>query len=388
MKSICLLGATGSVGQSTLAVVAQYPEQFCIDTLSAHDNAAELATLCHRYRPQNAIISNADKLPDLVERLGSLKINIAAGEEAMSAAVKSSSCETVVLAIAGTHGVKPALAAALAGKRLLLANKESIVFLGRYLQHAAEKGGGQILPIDSEHCALFDLLHGTQSCGAQKIWLTASGGAVRDVPIEDLAEVSPEKTLQHPNWSMGKKVTVDSATMMNKVLETIEASVLFGMPSEQIGAVLHPQSIFHALVEYCDGFIHANLSLPTMQLPIARMLTWPQRLPAVHPAPDWATLSGASFFVPDPQRYPCLALAEQSLNSGGGATAALSAANEVAVQRFLNREIKFTDIFAINAYVLERLPAEQNGGGGDDIDLEQIWHVDNFARQTARAFKC
>ncbi len=379
VRHLCVLGATGSVGQSTLSVVREHPDKYRVDTLVAGDNVEQLVALCLEFKPAVAVIANPQKLPVLKDCLEGQDIALSSGKESIINAVKSSTHDTVIVAISGVHGVEPALAAAFAGKRLLLANKEAVIFLGDLLHYAAKEGGGEVLPIDSEHCALFDLLVDNQH-NIKKLWLTASGGAVRDVPISELVTVTPEKTLQHPNWSMGKKVTVDSATMMNKVLETIEASVLFNRTGDSIGIVMHPQSICHALLEYDDGFIHANFSQPNMRLPIARMLAWPDRLPQVQPSLKWSALSQLTFFEPDEARYPCLSLAYQALEMGNGAPAALSAANEVAVARFLQGDIKFTDIACINARALDTMPNHEA------LDIDAIWYIDGIARKQALTY--
>lgn len=374
-RRLCLLGATGSVGSAALAVVREHPEHFSVGTLVANVEAEKMAELAREFSPALVVLADEKRAEKLSALLAGDGIHVDGGAAAVLAAAASPSCCTVVAAIAGAGGVESALAAATAGKRLLLANKEALIVAGELLLSAINDGGGELLPVDSEHCALFELLAGGEEF--KKLWLTASGGAVRDLPLSQLESVTPDEALRHPNWSMGRKITVDSATMMNKVLEIMEAAVLFRTRAESIGVVMHPQSVCHAMVEYSDGALVAAFSLPDMRLPLARMMSWPARLPSLLPPPDWDALSRASFAPPDVARYPCLPLAARALGVGGGAPAALSAANEVAVERFLAGEIKFTDIARINAAVLDALPDSAAA------DMEALRHVDQQARQLA-----
>lgn len=377
MHNVCLLGATGSVGKSALAVIASHPDGYRAHTLVGGSNAARLAELCRAHRPAVAVLADEQRAAELETLLAGEDIIVAGGREAVCAAAADASCRSVVAAIAGADGVEPVLAAAAAGKRLLLANKEALIVAGSLLTAAVADGGGALLPVDSEHCALFELLAGGGDY--HKLWLTASGGAVRDVPLAALPSITPAQALEHPNWSMGKKITIDSATMMNKVLEIIEAAVLFSATADRIGVVLHPQSICHALVEYPDGALTGSFSRPDMRLPLARMLEWPQRPPPLLPPLDWPALSQMTFAPPEAARYPCLPLAAAALAAGGGAPAALSAANEVAVARFLAGDIAFTDIARINSRVVEHFSGRETAVGS----MEEIWQMDARAREMA-----
>jgi 1-deoxy-D-xylulose-5-phosphate reductoisomerase len=298
---------------------------------------------------------------------------VTGGTEAVRTAPLEESCCTVVAAISGACGLPPVLTAAQNGLRLLLANKEALVIAGELVMNTARANGAEVLPIDSEHAALFELLAGNDEF--EKLWLTASGGALSKLPLNQFDTVSPAQVLAHPTWSMGPKITVDSATMMNKALEVIEASVLFSAASENIGVVLHPQSIVHALVEKNDGSLIAQLSSPDMRQPIARMLSWPDDNTGFRQSPPkWETLSSLTFAKPEATRYPCLQLARDALAIGGAAPAVLSAANEVAVTRFLRGDIKFTRIAHINTEALEQYAHHAA------TTLEDLWAADSSAR--------
>lgn len=403
MQNICILGASGSVGQAALSVIQQHPQHYTARILVANSNWRVMAEQCRTHRPAVAVMADDSAAKQLAAALAGENITIDGGAAAVRAAAASASCTTVIAAIAGASGVESLLAAAKSGKRILLANKEALITAGALLPSAftAEASDTapagttpagttpatntparpQILPIDSEHCALFELLQNDRNY--KTLWLTASGGSVRDVPLQQLPQVTPAMALAHPNWSMGKKITVDSATMMNKVLEIMEAAVLFEAPPSAIKVVIHPQSTCHALVEYPDGALQANFSQPDMRLPIARMLAYPARLPQVVPPLSWQALSTASFFLPDEARYPCLPLAYQALALGGAAPAALSAANEVAVARFLSGDIQFTDIARINSEILNHLHAENTPA----TTLEDIRTTTKKAQQKATQIK-
>ena len=350
-RRLCILGATGSVGGAALSVVRR--GGFNVACLVAGKNAELMHKLCLEFRPQRAVMGDEHAAESLRKMLSGEDIVVDGGNEAVRTATSAEDCCTVIAAIAGADGLPPVLEAARQGKRILLANKEALVVAGELLMETAREHDSMILPIDSEHAALYELL-AQRHHPAAKLWLTASGGALRDMPLSQLESATPEQVLAHPTWQMGKKITVDSATMMNKVLEVIEASVLFGAATENIGVVAHPQSVVHALVEDEDGTITAQMSNPDMQKPIARMLSWPDNI-SIHvaPPPDWQTLSSLTFYEPDSARYPALSLAEEALSLGGAAPAVLSAANETAVRRFLDGEIRFTDIAKVNARALE-----------------------------------
>ena len=354
-RRLCILGATGSVGGAALAAAQAGGDT--IEVLTGGENAPAMKDICVKFRPQRAIMKNARAAETLHSALAAegiaAEIAVDGGDEAIRTA--AGDCCTVVAGIAGAGGLPPILEAARCGKRILLANKESLVFAGELLMQTARENGATILPIDSEHAALFFLLAARRDYA--KMWLTASGGALRDIPEDRLADATPAEVLAHPTWKMGRKITVDSATMMNKSLEVIEASVLFSAKADDIGVVLHPQSVVHAMLEEADGTLTAQMAFPDMQKSVARMLAWPHNSPLRAPAPDWSTLSSLSFSPPSLSRYPCLALAGAALSAGGAAPAALSAANETAVERFLAGDIKFTDIARINARALEKCGA-------------------------------
>ncbi|MGU9951530.1 MAG: 1-deoxy-D-xylulose-5-phosphate reductoisomerase [Gammaproteobacteria bacterium WSBS_2016_MAG_OTU1] len=366
LKRVCILGATGSVGGGALSVIRDCPQMAAAVCLVANNNAVAMRDLCREFQPQRAIMREEAAAEELNKLLAGDGIIIDGGEEAVQTAATAEECDTVIAGIAGGGGLAPTLHAARSGRQILLANKESLVIAGELLMQTAREHGAEILPIDSEHAALFELLEGERQY--TKLWLTASGGALRDMPLAQLPNATLAQTLSHPTWKMGNKITVDSATMMNKVLEIIEATVLFQTTAAQVGVVIHPQSIVHALVEDSNGVLSAQMSFPDMRLPIARMLfrdtrklgdelitkegKQPQNAWGGGRSLTWETLSNLSFYEPDLARYPCLPLADEALALGGAAPAILSAANELAVERFLRSEIKFTDIARINARAL------------------------------------
>ena len=387
-RNISLLGATGSVGRAVLEVVRAHPDRLRIRALAAGGRCDEMAKICAEFRPDLAVMRSADSAGRLRKALAesSPQTEVLHGEDGLAAAATFSGSCTVAAAIAGAGGLSSLLAAARAGKRILLANKEALILAGEALAAAADAGGGLVLPIDSEHCALFELLHSRPEAAGPdgtKLWLTASGGALRDLPLEKLAEATPAQTLRHPTWRMGAKITVDCATMMNKGLEVMEAAALFRRGPEDIGVVLHPQSVAHALVEFSDGTLSASLSAPDMRIPVARMLAWPRRISLPEIArPDWRALSAMTFAEPDPRRYPCLGLAYAALSAGGAVPAALSAANEVAVARFLSGGSKFSDIARVNEKTLNRA---EGGGFARAKSLDDRLAADADARRFAEA---
>ena len=348
-----------------------------VEVLVGGGNVAAMKKLCFKFHPQRVVMRDVQAAEELHSELSAEGISVDGGEEAVRMSAAVGDCCTVIAGIAGAGGLPPVLEAARRGRRILLANKESLVFAGELLMTIARENESEILPIDSEHAALFDLLAGRR--GYEKLWLTASGGALRDMPEERLCDATPAQALAHPTWRMGRKITVDSATMMNKVLEVMEASALFGAPPEKIGVVLHPQSVVHAFVEESDGTISAQMASPDMRRPIARMLSLPDDSPFRSPRPDWKTLSSLSFSEPSLSRYPCLPLANAALAAGGAAPAALSAANETAVERFLCGEIKFTDIAKLNARALQKCESHPANS------LEDLRAADEYARVCAGA---
>ena len=363
-RRLSLLGATGSIGASTLDVVARHPERFGVAALAAHRNWRKLGELCRRFQPDYAVLLDGDAALALAHDIASEcpSTRVEAGSEALAAIATLSDVDTVLAAIVGAAGLAPTLAAARAGKRILLANKEALVIGGALFMRASAEGGATLLPIDSEHNAVFQCLpsHYARSparAGIRRIVLTASGGPFRTRARDDLANVTPDEACAHPNWSMGRKISVDSATMMNKGLEVIEAHWLFGAPRDAIEVVIHPQSVIHSLVEYVDGSVLAQLGHPDMRTPIACALAFPERIDAGVPRLDFAALASLSFEAPDLDRFPCLALAYDALDANGSAPIALNAANEIVVGAFLDGRARFPDIAATCARTLERLPS-------------------------------
>ncbi|MEO8753685.1 MAG: 1-deoxy-D-xylulose-5-phosphate reductoisomerase [Casimicrobiaceae bacterium] len=364
MRNLALLGATGSIGASTLDVVARHPERFTVTALAAHSNAAKLADLCRRFRPAYAALSDHGAALEVSRQLArdGVPTRVLAGEEGLCAVAALPEVDTVLAAIVGAAGLAPTLAAARAGKRILLANKEALVLGGALFMAAVDAGGATLLPIDSEHNAIFQCLPAhyarePRGVGVRRILLTASGGPFRTRPLSELDHVTPDEACAHPNWSMGRKISVDSATMMNKGLEVIEAHFLFGVPRAAIDVVIHPQSVVHSLVEYVDGSLLAQLGHPDMRTPIAHALAYPERIDAGVDNLDLARLATLAFEAPDHARFPCLPLAFEALAAGGTAPATLNAANEVAVAAFLAGRIRFTAIAAVCAATLARAPA-------------------------------
>lgn len=382
MKRIAVLGATGSIGASTLNVVARHPDRFRVSVLTAHRNVDALAELCAKFLPDLAVIADATLEAALQDHLTNLPTRAAAGPEALAEAAASDLCDTVVAAIVGAAGLTSTLAAARAGKRLLLANKEAIVMAGPLLLDALAIGGGELVPIDSEHNAIFQCLPGGRTelgrAGVRRIVLTASGGPFRGRRRTELAAITPNEAIAHPNWRMGRKISVDSATLMNKGLEVIEAHHLFGAPAESIDVVVHPQSVMHSLVEYVDGSVLAQLGNPDMRTAIAHALAWPERVNAGVLPLDLVALGQLDFAAPDTDTFRCLPLAYAALHAGGTAPTVLNAANEVAVEAFLAGLLPFLAIPEVIEYTLMKLPPEPV------TDLDSLVQMDLTARQTAQ----
>jgi 1-deoxy-D-xylulose-5-phosphate reductoisomerase len=385
-RRVSVLGSTGSVGRSTLDLMDQAERagsaRFEVEALVAGSDAARLAEQARRWRPRVAVLADERGRRELAEQLADLDVEVAAGAAAVIEAA-SRPVEWVMAAVVGTAGLRPAWAAARTGAVIGLANKESLVTCGPALIETARAAGGAVIPVDSEHSAIFQVLAPDCAHRVSKIVLTASGGPFRTWTAQAMAGVTPEQAVAHPNWSMGAKISVDSATMANKGLEMIEASYLFGMPEDRIEVLVHPQSIVHSLVEYQDGSTLAQLGAPDMRTPIACALAWPDRLPWPAPKLDLAALRALTFEAPDEDRFPALRLARAALRAGGGAPAVFNAANEVAVRAFLDRRIGFLDINASVAETLERTcssPALASGGGDP---LEIALQVDGEARRTA-----
>jgi 1-deoxy-D-xylulose-5-phosphate reductoisomerase len=383
MRRVAILGATGSIGTSALDVIARHPDRFAISALAAHRKVDELAALCVRFKPSLAVIADDALLPSLRAKLAdaNLSTRAAAGTPGLIEAA-THDCDTVIAAIVGAAGLESTLAAAHAGKRLLLANKESVVMAGALLLDALRDGGGELIPIDSEHNAIFQCLPNRQrdpdANGIRRIILTASGGPFRGKTRDDLKSITPDQACAHPKWSMGRKISVDSATLMNKGLEVIEAHWLFGAAPECIDVVVHPQSIVHSLVEYVDGSTLAQLGNPDMRTALAHALAWPDRVDAGVSGLDLLTLAQLSFEEPDRDTFRCLDLAYRALNAGGTAPAILNAANEVAVGTFLEGGLPFLAIPELIEATLGAMPAEPV------TDLEGLVYADLTARQLAQ----
>ena len=384
MRNLTILGATGTIGVNTLDVVARHPDRFRVIALSGFNQIDKLAEQCRQFRPRYAVVPDAARAQALQALLEGLSIEVLHGEAALEQISALPEVDTVMAAIVGAAGLKPALAAAWAGKRILLANKETLVMAGRFFMQAVKDGGATLLPIDSEHNAVFqsmpDAYDGDLAKhGVRRILLTASGGPFRTRAIETLAAVTPEEAVAHPNWVMGRKISVDSATMMNKGLEVIEAHWLFNARPEQIEVVIHPQSIIHSMVEYLDGSVIAQLSHPDMRTPIAHALAYPERVEAGVPWLDLAKIGSLTFETPDTRRFPCLRLAYEALQTEGAAPTVLNAANEEAVAAFLAHEIPYLAIAETLSEALERLAS------APVQSLEDLVAVDLEARAAARA---
>ena len=384
-QTLVILGATGSVGASTLDVVARHPQRFDVFALTAHDRSAELEALCLQWKPRFAALGDAAAARALQQRLRAQGVDTAvlAGEAALCELASHAEVSTVMAAIVGAAGLAPCLAAARAGKRLLLANKEALVVGGALFMRAVREGGATLLPIDSEHSAIFQCLPENRGCWRERIdhiVLTASGGPFRGREPASLRDVTPDEAVAHPNWVMGRKISVDSATMMNKALEVIEARWLFDLEPEQIRVVIHPQSIVHSMVVCRDHSVLAQLGTPDMRVPIAVGLAYPERIACGASTLDFTALGSLSFEPADRARFPGLYLAWDALRAREGSTAVLNAANEVAVAAFLAGTIRFTDIHSVNADTIEAvipaLPAEPT--------LNDLLALDECARAFAR----
>ena len=385
MQSITVLGATGSIGVSTLDVIARHPDRYRVFALTAHSRVDELAEQCTRFKPEVAVVGTAEAASQLSARLQSagLTTQVEYGEQALCDVSSADACTTVMAAIVGAAGLAPTMAAAQSGKKVLLANKEALVISGQLFMDAIAASGSVLLPIDSEHNAIFQCLplnyqRQLGHHGIRKILLTASGGPFLDLDVSTLDQVTPEQAVAHPNWSMGRKISVDSATMMNKGLEVIEAHWLFGAAPNQIEVVIHPQSVIHSMVSYADGSVLAQLGNPDMRTPIAHALAYPDRIESGVDTVDLTKIAQLNFRPPDYARFPCLKLAFDALHAGGSAAAVLNATNEVAVEAFLNRQIGFRKIPELIDAVLNRLPVEPV------TDLGAVLAMDKSARLLAR----
>ncbi|HEV7714703.1 MAG TPA: 1-deoxy-D-xylulose-5-phosphate reductoisomerase [Steroidobacteraceae bacterium] len=382
---MAVLGSTGSIGESTLDVLARHPDRYRVVALAANQNAVKLAQQVIRYRPDYAVLADEAAIPELNARLAGTGVTtrVLAGESGLLEVAAIPEAQYVMAAIVGAAGLRSTLAAVRAGKRLLLANKESLVMAGPLLISAARESGATLLPVDSEHSAIFQCLPantraGESPAGVRRVLLTASGGPFLEWPLEKLATCTPEQACAHPNWVMGRKISVDSATLMNKGLELIEAALLFGLDPAQIEVLVHRQSIVHSLVEYIDGSVLAQLGSPDMRTPIAYALAWPERVSSGVEFLDLIRAARLEFCAPDVERFRCLALAQAAARAGGLSPAILNAANEVAVQAFLERKLNFLEIAGVSEAVLARMT------GGPIRGLDEVLGADAEARRLAR----
>jgi 1-deoxy-D-xylulose-5-phosphate reductoisomerase len=384
---ITILGATGSIGVNTLDVVSRHPERFRVVALTAHTDIDTLAAQCRQFQPQYAVMADPSAAEQLEQRLGATApdVQVLAGSAALVEVAGLPEVDYVMAAIVGAAGLLPSLEAARKGKHVLLANKEALVMSGALFMQAVRDNNAVLLPIDSEHNALLQCMPdryttGSVPPGVSSITLTASGGPFRETPASKLMSVTPEQACAHPNWDMGRKISVDSATMMNKGLEVIEAGWLFDLPAASIRVVLHPQSILHSMVEYTDGSVLAQLGNPDMRIPISHALGWPERIVSGAEPLDIAAIGQLQFSAPDLERFPCLGLAFDAWRAGGTAPAILNAVNEVAVQAFLDRQLAFTDIPRAIAWVMERSDVQDAGS------LDTVLAADARARERASEY--
>lgn len=404
-QRIAVLGATGSIGDSTLSILADHPQHYQVYALSGHGRLDKLFELCQQFQPSRVAVPE-DKVDEFASRLqqANLVCDVVGGQAGLDDIAADAEVDTVVAAIVGAAGLASTLTAAKAGKRILLANKEALVMAGSLMMQAVRDNGATLLPLDSEHNAIFQCLpaevqqkntHIHNACyGIKKLWLTASGGPFLHKSWEQMQAASVSEAVKHPNWSMGQKISVDSATMMNKGLELIEACHLFDLDESQINVVIHPQSIIHSMVEYCDGSFLAQMGSPDMRTPIAHALAYPNRISAGVKSLDLYQLSALEFIKPDLQKFACLKLAREAMQSGQEATIALNAANEVAVEAFIKEQVSLTDIALINGRVLDTMYQQDSvtSNKKDETDsfsggiktLEDILTIDKLARIQAQ----
>ncbi|WP_435247612.1 1-deoxy-D-xylulose-5-phosphate reductoisomerase [Vibrio sp. nBUS_14] len=396
MRNLTILGATGSIGESTLKVVEKNPTLYSVVALAAGSNVDKMLALVEKWNPSYVAMACPDAASRLAETLSAShpKTEVLSGPEGMCQVASLKEVDTVMAAIVGAAGLLPTMSAVKAGKRILLANKEALVMSGQLFIDAVEKYGAEILPVDSEHNAIFQCLpQNVQTnlgrCNLEEnainhILLTGSGGPFRYTDVAELESVTPERAIAHPNWSMGPKISVDSATMMNKGLEYIEAKWLFNASQEQLKVIIHPQSVIHSMVQYKDGSVLAQMGEPDMATPIALTLSYPDRTEAGVKPLDFTKIGELTFLEPDLTRYPCLRLAIEACYLGQHATTAINAANEIAVDAFLNNQVKFTDIAIINEHVMSKVCEQYNSEGLDS--LESLLELDNMSRQIAIQF--
>ena len=383
-KTITVLGSTGSIGVSTLDVIQRHPEQYQVFALTAHSRMEELFQQVQQFNPRYAVMGDeqqAQTLRNRLQQVGS-DTEVLSGPDALVNVAEHADVDYVMAAIVGAAGLLPTLAAVKQGKRVLLANKEALVMSGQLFMDAVAASGAELLPIDSEHNAIYQCLPQGQAVmqkGVAKILLTGSGGPFRNLPLDQFQQVTPDQACAHPNWSMGRKISVDSATMMNKGLEFIEACWLFGASTDQVEVVVHPQSVIHSMVQYVDGSVLAQMGNPDMRTPIAYGLAWPDRIEAGVDTLDFVKVAQLDFQAPDEQRFPCLRLAREAMDTGKTAPAVLNAANEEAVAAFLDNQVPFTTIAQVNQQVLEQVQLL------DAADIESVLAADQEARIVAKA---
>jgi 1-deoxy-D-xylulose-5-phosphate reductoisomerase len=377
VKRIVILGSTGSIGSSTLDVVSRFPDRFQIVGLAAGSNDQILEDQIRTFQPKVVALSCPDAAKRLRARVGNVQVEVLDGEPGLCEVARFPQCDLVISAIVGGAGLKPTLSAIQAGRQVALANKEPMVMAGQLMQQEAHKHDVTIFPIDSEHSAIFQSMEGHRKVDIRRVVLTASGGPFWDWPATDFEHITPEQALKHPNWKMGAKITTDSATLMNKGLEVIEARWLFDLPASQIDVVIHRESIIHSLVEYCDGSVISQLGHPDMRTPISYAMNYPERVPLHPPLLDLGKIGILTFFPPDTEKFPCLQLAYDALAGEAGLPATLNAANEVAVHAFLNNQIAFLDIpKVIEETMTAYCPTPLS-------TIEEVLDVDQWARRTA-----
>ncbi|MCB0713999.1 MAG: 1-deoxy-D-xylulose-5-phosphate reductoisomerase [Ignavibacteriae bacterium] len=378
-SSLTILGSTGSIGTQTLDVVREHPERFRVRYLTTNQNLDLLEKQIEEFQPEGVVICDEKAAEEGEKRFGN-RVSVLSGEDACVAVATDPNVEIVMSAMVGFAGLRPTIEAARSGKLIALANKETLVVAGHLIAEALSGSGARLIPVDSEHSAVFQSLVGEERSPLSKVILTASGGPFRKTPVEEFEEITPERALKHPNWEMGAKITIDSATMMNKGLEVIEASRLFNVAANQIEVVVHPESIIHSMVLFHDGSIKAQLSLPDMRMPIRYALGWPERIPGTFEPLDLPKLGSLTFEEPDLGRFPCLNIAYQVLEREGTAPTVLNAANEIVVAAFLERSIRFTDIPKLIERALGEIPVV------DDPSLQDIFDIDKRTREVVRSY--
>ncbi len=385
VQGITILGSTGSIGVNTLDVISRNPDSFKVVALAANSQVDRLFAQCEQFRPAYAVMADETAATQLAEKIRQtdLSTEVLTGTDGLVTVSQLDNVDQIMAAIVGAAGLLPTMAAAKAGKRVLLANKEALVMSGHLFMDAVKQNHAELLPIDSEHNAIFQcmpssFIGGLEAVGVSRILLTGSGGPFRTTPLHELSNVTPEQACAHPNWNMGRKISVDSATMMNKGLELIEACWLFNTSPDHVEIMLHPQSVIHSMVEYVDGSVLAQLGQPDMRTPIAHAMAWPKRIESGVERLNLIDVARLEFEKPDVQRFPCLRLAEQAARAGGTTPAILNAANEVAVAEFLNKKIRFTDIPNLVEHVMTQIPTTVAN------DLDTVLYADHEAREQAR----